>query len=98
GERGCTCTNHAGWDAPLPGPLPTPSSWGEGTSFGRNGGTVEMRPAAAPLHSVHLRFVFYSGTILNSSGDRIWVWFPKPSVKSAGHRQDRFFATSRQSH
>src|SRR5437667_9741516 len=32
------------WDAPLPGPLPTPSSWGEGTPFGSNGGTVQMRP------------------------------------------------------
>src|SRR2546422_9760719 len=41
--EGFVHANHAGWDAPLPGPLPTPSSWREGTPFGRNGGTVEWR-------------------------------------------------------
>ena len=29
----------------LPNPLPTPSSWGEGTPFSRDGGSDKMRPA-----------------------------------------------------
>src|SRR5204863_3549710 len=51
GERGSFCRTGAAFgDAPLPSPLPTPPSWGEG-SDSAPGGSVKSRPAGPDTSS-----------------------------------------------
>src|SRR5437016_3065225 len=46
------------YEAPIPGPLPTPSSWGEGIALPRAGGRVNNRAIHMPWR-FHLCFLRY---------------------------------------